>query len=774
MQFNIYTLLFAGLAMSGLAAAQREELGDSGCYIRPATEDKCDPAYTRECVGSTGTTGFPFCCKPFAECNCVRSKNALCVYETNPHPIPGHTVAIAPAQVTSSSSNAPSPLSSTSASTPTDKTSIDFESMKLRIKELEKQLSQAGTPASSVSSNISRSAVPLPLQGNDQVTSSIGGTFDIVHETRLFGQAQAVVRSVAHKNRVFGQSHWISSFTLFRDIIEMIEPYMRGDASKMVFGVQRAKTLARTIKANRFPQCPNKVSQPPPWPSGPIEDLPPKQICDLLVDGYLRTIETLYRIVHIPTFRREYEACWEPGAEHSTGFMVQLKLILAIGATLYDFTFSMRTEATRWLYAAQSWLMAPAFKSQLGIRFLQNNILILLARELVDVGGELIWITAGAVVRSAVYMGLHKDPAELRHMSVLDAEMRRRVWNTILEISLQSSLVSGGPCFISMTDFDTLPPGNFDDADLETTSPTPKASEQYTQSSVAIALRQTFPARLAVVKFLNDLFSAGTYENTLRLDHDLRTAYKMVRRKLQTYSSVHQPTKSFEMQAVDFVLHRYILSLHVPYFSASLQGATYAYTRKTVVDSSLKLWSLAGSTRAVTSDPSFQYTEGDLQRLCRCGSGFFRAFAFQSASLLGVELRALYQEESISDVSIRPDLIGLVEDAADWYLNCVRAGETGIKGYMLLSILSAQIDALKRGVSQEEMPPILVRASESASETCLPLLEELAGEKQSTEDADPFAEMDFQGPAGMSEDWDTLMADVFNLGAGYSFDSFLT
>ncbi|KAJ8116445.1 hypothetical protein OPT61_g2141 [Boeremia exigua] len=683
--------------------------------------------------------------------------------------IPGRTITIAPAPATNNTIDL-SPLNSRATST-THQSEMDLTAMKLRIQELEEQLSQASTSVSSpVTTSSSRSPEPAPLHHTSQVTSTLGGKFDVVQESRLFGQAQAVVRSVAHKNRVFGQSHWISSFTLFRDIIDMIEPHFKSDSSKMLFGVQRAKMLARTIKAQRAPQ----------WPIVPTTDIPPKHICNVLVDNYLRTIETLYRIVHVPTFQREYEASWDTSKQTIASsmdpdFLVQLKLILAIGATIYDSTFSMRSEATRWVYEAQSWLMSPAFKSKLGIRFLQNNILVLIARELVDVGGELIWISAGAVVRSAVYMGLHKDPAHLQDMSTLDAEMRRRIWNTILEISLQSSLVSGGPCFISLSEFDTHPPGNFDDTDLENPDQEPRASNCYTQSSVAILLRQTLPARLAVVKFLNDLFSAGTYEETLRLDGNLRSAYKDVRRKLQLFppSAQSSPTK-FAVQAIDFVLHRYMSSLHVPYFSASLQEASYAYTRKTVVDSSLKLWSLAGSSRTETSNPSFHYTEGDLPRLCRCGSGFFRAFAFQSASLLGVELRALCQEDSISEISIRPDLVNIVEDAADWYLNCIRAGETGIKGYMLLTILSAQIGALRKSVCKEDIPLILVKASERAEEQCLPLLEELAGGGTTDGNMDPFANMDFQQSAGFLEDWDTLMADVFSLGSGESFDAFLT
>lgn len=637
--------------------------------------------------------------------------------------------------------------------------------MRLRIQELEEQLARSSTPPSSVPSVSSKSLDSSTSHDVDQIKSSLGGTFDVVQESRLFGQAQAVVRCVAHKNRVFGQSHWISSFTLFRDIIEMIEPHMRGGSSKLLSGVKRAKVLARTVKAQRAPS----------WPTAPSSELPPKHVCDVLIDGYLRTIETLYRIVHIPTFRKEYEAIWEADAQPNTSFMVQLKLILAIGSTLYDSTFSMRIEATRWVYEAQSWLMSPAFKSQLGICFLQNNLLVLLARELVDVGGELIWISAGAVVRSAVYMGLHKDPAQLRDMSILDAEMRRRIWNTVLEISMQSSLVSGGPCFISLNEFDTQPPGNFNDIDLDATKPTARPSNHYTQASVAIALRQTLPSRLSVVKFLNDLFSSGTYNETLRIDRNLRAAYKELRHKLQSFANDAEsaPTR-FELQAVDFVLHRYMSSLHVPFFSASLHEVTYAYTRKTVVESSLKLWSLAGSSRAITSSPSFSFEEGDLPRLCRCGSGFFRAFAFQSASLLGVELRALYQEDSISEINVRPDLLGVVEDAADWYLHCIRAGETSVKGYLLLSILTMQIDAIKRNISKDEMPQILVRAAEDASAASLPLLEELAGDRENKNDFGPFEEINFSQSSDFVEDWDALMADVFNYGAGPSFDAFLT
>ena len=106
--------------------------------------------------------------------------------------------------------------------------------------------------------------------------------------------------------------------------------------------MQRCKSLARVIKSQRAP----------PWPSPPKADLPSKDVADKLVDCYFRTTETIYRILHIPTFRRDYEALWMSNTKPDTAFLVQLKLVLAIGAATYDEQFSLRVSAIQWVYEA--------------------------------------------------------------------------------------------------------------------------------------------------------------------------------------------------------------------------------------------------------------------------------------------------------------------------------------------------------------------------------------------------------------------------------------
>jgi len=441
-------------------------------------------------------------------------------------------------------------------------------------------------------------------------------------------------------------------------------------------------------------------------------------------------------------------------APYNTAFLVQLKLVLAIGASLYDRRFSLRTLALRWVHDAQVWVSGPKYKSRLDIQSLQTHILLLIAQERMGDGADSVWISAGALLRKAVYMGLHRDPARLPPGTAFTAEMRRRLWSTILELTLQSSLTSGGPPFFSLGDFDTAPPGNFSDDQLmagnqETAGDlVPQPQENFTEVSLSIALRKTIPQRLAVVKFLNDLSSSGAYEETLRLHGELREAYKTLGRTLQLFSgSGTRPARShFQIQMVEFIMHRYLSALHLPYFGLALHETAYAFSRKVVVDSSLKIWRAACSAStsslsfmaidqqphgagqaAPSSAPSSDEHDELLPRLATCSAGFYPTVAIQAALLIAVELRTQLQEEEmfLGPAMLRPDLFSVLSEAKAWCLRVLEAGETNVKGYLLISLVAAQIEVLMRGLGQTEMAELLVKAAENVEERCWPILQEI-------------------------------------------------
>ncbi|KAL4898130.1 hypothetical protein BDV59DRAFT_190049 [Aspergillus ambiguus] len=548
-----------------------------------------------------------------------------------------------------------------------------------------------------------------------------------------------------HKRRLFGQSHWINGTTRCLEMFEEIEPFLQDETSQVCMNLQKCKYLAKIIKSRRTPQ----------WPTPPTTDMPAKEVADALVDIYLRTIESVYRILHIPSFRQDYEALWAADTAPDMAFLVQLKLIFSIGAAMYDDHFSLLPSAIRWVHEAQTWFSEPEFKTRLTISFLQTNILLLLAREIVGVDGTLTWISAGSLFRTAVYMGLHRDPAYLPRRSTFAAEMHRRIWNTILEITLQMSMESGGPPLLSMDDFDTNPPGNLDDDQITIEDAVPKPPEEFTQMSIALALRRLFPVRLAIMRSLNSIGTQNTYDETLRLDSELRATYKSICRTLQASHSRSggRPSK-FQTHRLEYLVQRYFLALHVPFFAPAMQETAYAFTRRVVLESCIKAWCALHPSSSMMGPSSSPAENQDLTRLVTCGFGLARAVSMLVSFLVSAELQAQLQEdESLGPVPLRRDLLTILDDAKTWSWKSIEAGEMNTKGYMLLCMTSAQIEGMVRGLPKEQFPGVLVKAAEDATARSLSLLEERAGGNESDSGID-FGEL-----GGLVDSWPDMMGD---------------
>jgi hypothetical protein len=157
--------------------------------------------------------------------NCLRSRSEACVYENPnlpilPHPPQRPSDLSYPIQAGVSVSTTLDRASSTSGSTlpslvntsivtsPTSSLSqpstedADSLRLKLRVRQLEYQLSKA---------NI----IPIPSRAstpNSTITettnSRLGGTFHVHCESTPSDQPQVIARSLTHKTRLLGQSHW--------------------------------------------------------------------------------------------------------------------------------------------------------------------------------------------------------------------------------------------------------------------------------------------------------------------------------------------------------------------------------------------------------------------------------------------------------------------------------------------------------------------------------------------------------------------------------------
>ncbi|KAF5599581.1 hypothetical protein FPANT_3273 [Fusarium pseudoanthophilum] len=692
--------------------------------------------------------------------NCMRARKGECVYENPPPaerstasqdhvaeiagdfnaflslPTPEDLVASANSGLPAVSTGAAS--SSTGAPTPVSQSSVqELDMLRNRVRQLESQLSSnTATPL--------QSHVSTPASTLETSTSRLGGTFHL-HSQRQHVGALATPRAISHKSRFFGQSHFVCGLPLLRDIIEAIDQYTT-ETSGLVVAVQKCKAMAKHIKALRAPA----------WPTPLTTELASKTLCDSLVESYLEGIEKVYRILHIPTFKNKYDVLWTSDTTSDRDFVAQLKLVLALGATTYDDNFSLRASAVRWIYEVQTWISEPEFKSRLGVQFLQTNILLVLAREMVSVGGESSWIACGSLLRTAISMGLHRDPALLSKTTTMACEMRRRLWNTILELCLQSSLSSGGPPMITEEEFDTEPPGNFDDDEIMVNGATSRPNNVFTQVSTARALRLTFATRLKVVKLLNDLKSGDSYQETLRLDAELKASYKEANRMLKDCKKSQNSPTEFELTIGDFIMRRYLCALHFPYYGLSLQEPSYAFSRKMTIESAFRIWSTVSSDSAsMAASPAKQ----QFSRLVTCSSGFFRLSAWQASIILVLELRSTVQEDDgFSLAPVRPDLLKVMEDSKAWNLRTIEAGETNMKGYLMLSILMAQIMGIMRHLSEAEVVELIMKAGEEAMQDALGVFESFLVQLQPEgAEIQDLQEIDLS----FMNDWDSLMVDDF-------------
>ncbi|KAG4275416.1 hypothetical protein FPRO04_14378 [Fusarium proliferatum] len=488
--------------------------------------------------------------------------------------------------------------------------------------------------------------------------------------------------------------------------------------SNLITGMQKCKTLAKHIKAQRAPE----------WPTPLTTELLDKALSDNLVDCYLETVDKIYRVLHIPTFRKKYDAVWTSDAEPGRDFLAQLKLVYALGAITYQEKFPLRASAIRWIYEVQTWISEPEFKPRLGIQFIQTNILLLLAREMVAVGGESPWIASGSLLRTAVSMGLHRDPSLFPNITTFAAEMRRRQWSIILELCLQSSLFSGGPPLISLDDFDTNPPGNFNDDQITADNATSRPENVFTQMSTTRALRKTFSARLKVAKLLNDLRAGDSYRETLRVDSELRESYKEAVQDLQSSKKTEASPTAFELNAVDFIMRRYHCALHFPFFGPALQEPSYAFSRKMTVETAFKQWSVACPSGSVNSSDS---AKTEFSRFITYSTGFFRTAAWQAGFTLVTELRnQLQEDDGLSPTLTRPDLMSVMEDSQAWSLTCIEAGETSIKGHLTLSIVLGQIQGIMNRASQDDIIDVVIKSGEKAEQEAFVILESFLAQSQ--------------------------------------------
>jgi hypothetical protein len=330
------------------------------------------------------------------------------------------------------------------------------------------------------------------------------------------------------------------------------------------------------------------------------EFLPPRLYCDRLVAIYCDHYERTFRVLHIPTFQKQYEQFWISNSNDacSHSLLPQLTAMMIMAYHMDDgdrigddFTHKSYLKGAA-MEHVQGWLDELSRKKRTELHTLQVEILLVLAKSLRGLHPEKLWSSTGALIRSAMVMGLHLDPTTVISFSPYQAEMRRRLWATILEIDLQASITTGLPLALPEVKALSLP-SNLNDCEFDETSttlPSTCSMETYTDNTYQVVLASSLPLRIKAVSLVQH--SAAELQEALTLGRKVEECLNSKPQVMSLTGDMSAPPGGGSLLhrvLLDLYLRRPILCLYKPLLLGQQQGSMDQEIQKHCLESSLAI-----------------------------------------------------------------------------------------------------------------------------------------------------------------------------------------
>jgi hypothetical protein len=301
-----------------------------------------------------------------------------------------------------------------------------------------------------------------------------------------------------------------------------------------------------------------------------ISLMPPRLRADCLIQTYLNMFENTYRVLHVPSFLQRYEGFWAVPMMSADITIVHILLAMAaVNAfvpggedSFVGRSSTAREKAKLWIRAAESWLSVQSHKNYT-LETLQMHVLLFHAKKMNCMEKKRGWTCIGTLVRMMIAAGMHREPTHLcRNISFFEAEIRRRLWYTVLELELQEACDRGMQPMLNGETWDCLPPLNIHDEDFDEMTmsvPCERPLDTYTRTSFLHAGQKHLLLRLDVlaksnsVRNLIDLAMAKNYVELLQESID----------ELPSWSE--EPTSAVARTLSKLILYEQLLILQQPF-----------------------------------------------------------------------------------------------------------------------------------------------------------------------------------------------------------------
>lgn len=324
--------------------------------------------------------------------------------------------------------------------------------------------------------------------------------------------------------------------------------------------------------------------------------LPSREETDNLVSIYLDQFEQIHRIIHIPSFHRQYNKFWEGPENRNAAFTALILAIMAISSCLdenapqkFERLVSIsHANALKWIQAVDAFMAGQSQKHRRLIHF-QIGCLLYLAKRVNTVKKKRFWTGAGTLTMDAISVGLHWEPSHMNDkISPFNQEMRRRLWATIQCFDIQASYDYGLPSILNALHSDVNPPRNIDDDEFDEDTkemPPSKPTTEYTFSSYQHLTRQSLPLRVELGSVLTgpskdlDYDQVIRYTNEINQEIDSLPSWDVSDESTCSNSGQGVPKKPLLAYTLLHIqLRQYIITLHQTYLRLRKTNSKYQYS----------------------------------------------------------------------------------------------------------------------------------------------------------------------------------------------------
>ncbi|KAK1461062.1 fungal specific transcription factor [Colletotrichum melonis] len=363
------------------------------------------------------------------------------------------------------------------------------------------------------------------------------------------------MRSSAMEHQYVGSEHWSA---IMDSIADLKDHFDREEQSK----------LAESPTADYCFEDPSSFTQRRRWQrplllygcrpaasrSEILSTLPPKNAVDRYISRYFNRLDLVSSSasVHGPTFLKEYEQFWRDPNDTSAMWIGLLFSMICLAVIASDPSTEISEDGHQQLQIelyreklVQCLLMGEYTQGgDYALETFMNYVYV--EFRIHDDSQRDVWFLLGLEVNLAKRMGYHRDPKHFPEITPLKAEMRRRVWATVLLGDILISGQMGMPRMVRDGEFDTAEPRNLNDEDLHgemTSLPPPRPETEHTTALGIIARRRLLIA-LGTISDLAASLSPSSYADIMRLDGILEQAYNNIPPPLRMKSMASSVTDS--------------------------------------------------------------------------------------------------------------------------------------------------------------------------------------------------------------------------------------